>query len=505
MQVAGATQLLSTLTVASGGASITGPVSASSVVATAGPSSLSGGLDVPSGNVTLAQALRVDGPASLGSTLAVQGSSVLVGPVAMSSSLNVGGNVTSSGKSASMDACGRMWFLCATISLLIMPPPFSSFLPGHLSAASLLVTTGPSTLSGGLTVASGGASITGPVSASSVVATAGPSSLSGGLDVPSGNVTLAQALRVDGPASLGSTLAVQGSSVLVGPVAMSSSLNVGGNVTSSGKSASMDACGRMWFLCATISLLIMPPPFSSFLPGHLSAASLLVTTGPSTLSGGLTVASGGLEVQGNVTVHDTLSAASASLTGALSAASAAVTGNVEVEGKLTAASASVTGNINVVNGKVQEGGVPLLPTGMIMMWSGAATAIPSGWALCTGSNGTPNLRDRFVVGAGGSYAPGDTGGAATVTLTVDQMPGHTHDLRPHEHNLQTFQYPASNSGSGGNPPLFSHGDLEMGTTFMAGFTTSTAWDGGPTTDSTGSGQAQENRPPYFALCYVMKL
>ena len=55
---------------------------------------------------------------------------------------------------------------------------------------------------------------------------------------------------------------------------------------------------------------------------------------------------------------------------------------------------------------------------MIILWSGAENAIPSGWVLCNGSNSTPDLRNRFVVGAGNSYSVGDNGGSVTATDTV---------------------------------------------------------------------------------------
>lgn len=64
--------------------------------------------------------------------------------------------------------------------------------------------------------------------------------------------------------------------------------------------------------------------------------------------------------------------------------------------------------------------------GMIMLWSGAEDDVPTGWALCDGSNSTPDLRDRFVIGAGSSYMPGDIGGEAEHTLTASEMPAHTH-------------------------------------------------------------------------------
>ena len=60
------------------------------------------------------------------------------------------------------------------------------------------------------------------------------------------------------------------------------------------------------------------------------------------------------------------------------------------------------------------------------MWSGLISSIPDRWALCNGTNGTPDLRDRFIVGAGSGYAPGNTGGQNTVTLTVNQIPAHGH-------------------------------------------------------------------------------
>jgi len=68
-------------------------------------------------------------------------------------------------------------------------------------------------------------------------------------------------------------------------------------------------------------------------------------------------------------------------------------------------------------------------TGMIIMWSGAISNIPSGWVLCDGNNNTPNLRDRFIVGAGSSYAVAATGGVDSVTLTIAQMPNHSHPIQ----------------------------------------------------------------------------
>ena len=75
-------------------------------------------------------------------------------------------------------------------------------------------------------------------------------------------------------------------------------------------------------------------------------------------------------------------------------------------------------------------GIEAFVTGMIILWSGAADAIPSGFVLCDGNNNTPNLSGKFVVGydaSNGDYDVNDTGGAENVTLSIAQMPNHKHD------------------------------------------------------------------------------
>ena len=66
----------------------------------------------------------------------------------------------------------------------------------------------------------------------------------------------------------------------------------------------------------------------------------------------------------------------------------------------------------------------LVPSGVILMWSGSTDTIPAGWALCNGQDGTPDLTDRFILGAGKTYQPGTTGGAATVTPSVAARSAH---------------------------------------------------------------------------------
>lgn len=125
-----------------------------------------------------------------------------------------------------------------------------------------------------------------------------------------------------------------------------------------------------------------------------------------------------------------------------------------------------------------------VPTGMVMMWSGAANAIPAGYVLCDGGNSTPDLRDRFVVGAGSGYSVGNTGGASSVTLTTAQMPSHTHTYEDKYVELISQ-----------NPGL----DIDFNATTYNQNGSRTG-----TTNAAGSGSSHENRPPYYALCYVMK-
>lgn len=180
-----------------------------------------------------------------------------------------------------------------------------------------------------------------------------------------------------------------------------------------------------------------------------------------------------------------------------------------------------------------------LPRGIITMWSGATNAVPSGWALCDGNNGTPNLKDRFIVGAGQSYGVGNTGGNWTQTPSVWtnaagtgiqvagtaintlQMPWHTHSgsvgsdasiqvqdsiqsssagewladdsfgsigwsPSPIRKPLKDFSASLSINGTGGSQPHY-HGVTDNGHAHTA------------------AASAIDVRPPYYALAFIMKL
>lgn len=124
----------------------------------------------------------------------------------------------------------------------------------------------------------------------------------------------------------------------------------------------------------------------------------------------------------------------------------------------------------------------IFQTGMIIIWSGAISAIPTGWTLCDGTASTPDLTDRFVIHAdadsGGTNDVGDTGGASTHALIEAELPAHTHPV------------PVVNTST------------NLGTDIAGA--TSIGANGNGTTGSTGSGTAHTNRDKYYALAYIMK-
>jgi hypothetical protein len=138
------------------------------------------------------------------------------------------------------------------------------------------------------------------------------------------------------------------------------------------------------------------------------------------------------------------------------------------------------------------------PSGGIILWSGSVATIPSGWVLCNGSNSTPDLRDKFIVGAGGGYAVAATGGSAnaivvshthTATSAVTD-PGHSHTYLK---NVQP-QY----TGTGVYTTDVWDNQSASTSTASTGITVST------TNSTEGSSGTNANLPPYYALCYIMK-
>ena len=165
-----------------------------------------------------------------------------------------------------------------------------------------------------------------------------------------------------------------------------------------------------------------------------------------------------------------------------------------------------------VDGNEKPLGGASVPTGTVLSWYGNIANIPNGFVLCDGNNGTPDLRDRFIVGAGNSYSCGATGGANTVTLNTNQIPSHAHTRGTMEISgsiLAMFFGHANNTGALYYSSLIQNStspDRANDFTEMYGtleFNASRNWSG--ETSYVGGSQAHENRPPYYALYYIMKL
>lgn len=200
------------------------------------------------------------------------------------------------------------------------------------------------------------------------------------------------------------------------------------------------------------------------------------------------------DISGIAGVGNPLPVSSGGTGRATATAYAVICGGTTATGALqSVASVGTTGQVLTSNG---VGALPTMQAsfvaGMIIIWSGSVGSIPTGWLLCDGTLSTPNLRDRFIVGAGSTYAVNATGGSADAVVVshthVASDTGHTHTVA---------------AGSGGNNAQSGGG--------------ATAWGGGSVTSSTNTALnitnavpvgsvsgTNQNLPPYYALCYIMK-
>jgi len=133
------------------------------------------------------------------------------------------------------------------------------------------------------------------------------------------------------------------------------------------------------------------------------------------------------------------------------------------------------------------GGSTSVPSGCILLWSGSSGSIPAGFQLCDGTNGTPDLRDKFIVGAGNTYAVSQTGGSADSIL-----PSHTHTLTDPGHFHSVFATAGTGTG-------ISAGAGDSVASVNSGTATT-----GITISSAGVSPTGGNLPPYYALCYIYK-
>ena len=148
-------------------------------------------------------------------------------------------------------------------------------------------------------------------------------------------------------------------------------------------------------------------------------------------------------------------------------------------------SLTADGKVSVPAGMPNEA-LGTIPVGGIIMWF--QNEIPDGWALCDGNYGTPDLQGWFVMGADDRNPPGNMGGVARVTLTPVQMPPHSHGITvPTGKNQGTKGWIHSDGGD-----IWRYGDSDRTTSSVGG-------------DANGNTQPHENRPPYLAVYYIMRV
>lgn len=209
---------------------------------------------------------------------------------------------------------------------------------------------------------------------------------------------------------------------------------------------------------------------------------------------GLVVETGGITVSGAVQVHEDLEVDGAATLGQSLQVldTSTVDGTADLHGlhvhsggSQFDSSMAVAGDLTVASSGTLAG-YGTAPVGGIVMWDGPTNTIPTGWALCDGGthhgHATPDLRDLFLAGAGGDYTVGATGGLARVTLSWNEMPEHSHGYTT-KNEIYAYKH-----DEGDNHGYWKHTD-----------------DNGESTGTTGGDQPHENRPPYVALYYIMRV
>lgn len=228
-----------------------------------------------------------------------------------------------------------------------------------------------------------------------------------------------------------------------------------------------------------------------------------------------------LTVHGDETVKGTLYAnqVNAGTAGISSSGPIRTTSDLQVGNNLTVAG-NITSSDTISAASINVPGFGLVPKGIIVMWSGEPSAIPAGWALCDGTNGTPDLRGRFVVGYDNREAAtpkdlvypdnknvknygavGNTGGRNGVLLTAEES-----GLRQHNHSVYFNMDTGNDDNNHDNIFSFSGGDevSETQPIEMIGRRDVNVI-GTDNSVSSSAIETHENRPPYYVLAYIVKL
>jgi len=235
--------------------------------------------------------------------------------------------------------------------------------------------------------------------------------------------------------------------------------------------------------------------------GEISPRQKMIATPLAAYAQNVANAEGDFTVKGTATFEGAVGMSGAS--SVFNASNVRTSGNLEVTGTATMnggtemnGEVKMTGTMTVAgNGRLMiEGAQMSLPVGVIMMWAGEASEIPTNcWALCDGNteyelNGkkckVPDLRNRFIVGAGSDYKVSETGGEKEHTLTTNEMPSHKHATT---HTSSNEDAPWKDGSC-----LITVSNNKGGNVVRD-------------TDYQGGDAAHENRPPYYALCYIIKI
>jgi hypothetical protein len=143
---------------------------------------------------------------------------------------------------------------------------------------------------------------------------------------------------------------------------------------------------------------------------------------------------------------------------------------------------------------------PAVPTGAILLWSGSTGSIPATWYLCDGTNGTPDLRNSFIVGAGSTYAVNATGGTADA-IVVSHTHAATSVVADPTHSHTYLQ--SGSTGPGGDLNIFFTNNGAFSTNLNTS-SSSTGVTVATTNATAGVSGTGANLPPYYALAYIMK-
>lgn len=245
---------------------------------------------------------------------------------------------------------------------------------------------------------------------------------------------------------------------------------IGANVAASGRFTVLNATS------ATINTLALTT-LTGAVDANIGALSILVNSSSGSLSG-LSANLGAYQIYANanlVTTTTSINSISANLG--------------DFQNRTSANIGSIQGGIT--------------PIGGIILWSGAASAIPTYWRLCDGSNGTPDLRGRFIMGATTTVGNVGTRGGTADAVVVS----HTHTATStvtdpaHSHNVGAASNGQGGGGDAGQKLVanFPSSSSKITSSVSTGITVDT------TNASTGVSGAGQNLPPYYALCYIMRV